>query len=796
MKIVAAVCSVGLLLLAVVFGAALQQPSQVEVGRLNSANWKHLVPEGKEVDAIYGDLVLKNDFLTAVIAEPLATRHANMTVRDIGGALIDLTVNNSQSDQLSAFYPGKRTYPYRSFSVKVEGKVVDLKSTANRTGKISSITVRAAATEGRPLVETTYQLEADKPYLKVTTRFENSGSKTLKVSLVDDIRADGGKEEMTKSKNGTSNLFWIQDSFWGQAYGVWTPGRLKIQSDSNSRTSELKYVTAESKSNSVTLPPGKSYQLTRLVFPGANQLDVKAVERGLQKKSVYPVKMTFRNNSGRPISKALVELSQNGKLYGSGRTDSRGVIKTRLPAEAYEINVSAFGKSFMDTGEFRTEVTIGFHKSDEVQVMDVTLGDFLGTVVGNITDGTGKPIACKVEFIGAGETSTPDFGPVSGDYAVKNLYYAPKGKFEQKIPAGKYEVIVSHGPEYDAIFTEMVVAPGKTAKLSGQLKRSVDTAGWVSTDYHSHSSPSGDNTGSQFGRVLNLVGEHIEFAPCTEHNRVSTYAGHIKRLGIGSAITSVSGMELTGSPLPLNHQNTFPMVHKPRTQDGGGPVTDVDPEKQIERIVLWDNRSEKLIQQNHPDIGWLFYDRDGNGESDSGFFRSFPHMNVMELHPISNALGLDPFETFPGRKGNSRVFNWLQLLNQGFRIYGVVNTDAHYNYHGSGGLRNWVQSSTDNPGEIDTMEMVRHSKQGRVIISNGPYLKVQLREAGTKNSITAGQELQTHGKNPRPRHRPDVVNEAASEEHTEYRCRPGRPFCSHRIKTKMAVDEYPVEPNV
>jgi hypothetical protein len=205
-------------------------------------------------------------------------------------------------------------------------------------------------------------------------------------------------------------------------------------------------------------------------------------------------------------------------------------------------------------------------------------------------------------------------------------------------------------------------------------------------------------------------------------------------------------MELTGSPLPLNHQNTFPMVHKPRTQDGGGPVTDVDPEKQIERIVLWDNRSEKLIQQNHPDIGWLFYDRDGNGESDSGFFRSFPHMNVMELHPISNALGLDPFETFPGRKGNSRVFNWLQLLNQGFRIYGVVNTDAHYNYHGSGGLRNWVQSSTDNPGEIDTMEMVRHSKQGRVIISNGPYLKVQLREAGTKNSITAGQELQTHGK--------------------------------------------------
>ena len=71
--------------------------------------------------------------------------------------------------------------------------------------------------------------------------------------------------------------------------------------------------------------------------------------------------------------------------------------------------------------------------------------------------------------------------------------------------------------------------------------------------------------------------------------------------------------------------------------------------------------STVLIQRNHPDLGWLFYDRDGDGKPDSGYARSFPLMDVVEIHPISNALRLGPFETLPDRKGNNRSFNWLQL---------------------------------------------------------------------------------------------------------------------------------------
>src|SRR5690606_5992712 len=149
---------------------------------------------------------------------------------------------------------------------------------------------------------------------------------------------------------------------------------------------------------------------------------------------------------------------------------------------------------------------------------------------------------------------------------------------------------------------KITVEAGRTAMLAAKLPRSVDTAGWVSTDFHSHASPSGDNTSSQLGRVLNLLAEHIEYAPCTEHNRIDTYLPHFETLKIGDRMATASGMELTGSPLPLNHQNAFPLNMKKGEQDQGGPRTDNDPVAQISRLALWDSRSEKLVQQNHPDL--------------------------------------------------------------------------------------------------------------------------------------------------------------------------------------------------
>ena len=726
--------------LAWVFGRLPDEKSAVEIGQLSEANWAQLVPRGKEVDAIYGDFVLRNKHLAAVIAAPLATRNANMTVKEVGGCLIDLTARPNESDQLSAFFPGARRFAYRSAVARGDGAEVDLSKTPIVRMTVGEVTVIAEPGEGRPKVEVTYRLTAESKMLTVVSKFTNTGEKPLLVPLTDDFRLDHGKEEVVKSPDGESELYWIHDLYWGQAYG-WLADNAKIVANSTTRGAAFQYAMPDDKP-SVTIEPGKSFELVRHIAAASHLPELRAtVAAARQQTASVPTELTLLDGANRPMPNARVELFRNGQSWGIVPTDASGIARTPFPSGEYEIEVSAFGVPVMRK-EQGLKIKIAGEASPQ-RFQFVMANHLTGVLAVKITDSDGQPLPCKVEIIGQGESRSPSFGPETADFAVKNLVYCPLGEAEQELPAGSYEVVVSRGPEFDALFSTLLIQPGKKAALTGKLPRSLQTPGWISTDFHSHSTPSGDNTSSQLGRVVNLVCEHLEFAPCTEHNRIDTYLPHIERLKVGKFIGSCSGMELTGTPLPLNHQNAFPLQHKPRTQDGGGPLTDADPVAQIERLAMWDNRADKLVQINHPDFGWMTYDRDGDKKPDDGFQRMFAQMDVIEIHPIHTLLTFETTYLYKnqGKPIDNRVFRWLQLLNQGLRLPGVVNTDSHYNFHGSGGLRNWVQSSTDDPAAVTPLEMVHAAEQGRVIVSNGPYLEVSLSETGKPKSVTAGQGL-------------------------------------------------------
>lgn len=700
---------------------------------LTSSNWSELVQDGKESDAIYGDIVLSNAHVKAVIAQPIASRHANMTVRDVAGCLIDLTSRSAPDDQLAAFYPGKKKFAYRAASfLDAAGNEVSL--TANGvTGQRVSVVVKAEQTETTPEVRVVYSLADSDLFITVQTNFHNHGSTELTVPLEDDFRADGGKEEMIRSPNAPADRFWLYDRYWGQAYGLTAAGR-QMLINSDARVTAIKY-EANPAETQIVLKPGATFQLARTLYSGESVFHVAEQSRRLLIQGYPPLggtRVEFANMTGEPGDYRL-DLSFGDNLVGSVRVTSREKMMLPLEPGKYTARLLFCGQP---TGEPQS-VTVAENQSH----ITINAAVKSGVVKARMTDAVGDPIPCKVELKPLGEGAKLDFGPETADFAARNLIYTATGRIEKTIPAGRYAATISHGPEFDAIFTEIDVADGKTAQLTGKLIRSVESPGWISSDFHSHSTPSGDNTGSQLGRVLNLVCENIEFAPCTEHNRVSTYQPHIDRLGIGQFISTVSGIELTGTPLPLNHQNAFPIQMMPRTQDGGGPVAGPDLETQIERLALWNNRSEKLLQVNHPDPGWMFYDKNGDGKPDEGHSRAFPFMDVMEIHAIDNALNLTPTGMREGAPFHNRIFNWLQLLNQGFRIYGVVNTDAHYNFHGSGWLRNWIQSSTDDPAKIDHMEMVHASEQGRIIMSNGPYLEVAAHETGKTETVVSGQDL-------------------------------------------------------
>jgi hypothetical protein len=705
-------------------GSPLTAQDHAITGELTPETWDQLVPSGKEVDAIYGDLVLQNSRLRAVIARPIAGRNANMTVRDVGGCLIDLVPRAHESDALSAFYPGRRKSLFSSSQ-----------ATGGNPGGQATVRVTGPSADSQLQHTVEWQLGADSGYLTAKSIWKNTTAADVTLVLEDDLRQDGGKEDMLKSAEGLQDLFWFHDVHWQQAYGIAAAG-YRVRVKTNARESVLTWEREDGQP--IVLRSGEEFSLTRQIFVARDYAGVLAdYETVTGRGDGLQLRHLVVTAEGQPAVGARVQLQVAGITRGTVVTDAAGLSAVRLPTGAVDAQVTIAGQAY--------PVTLSEGRRNDQPATLITVDKYRpGLVDLKIVDGNQQPIPAKIEFIGRGGTPTPNWGPETAEFFVRNLAYTASGQVQLPIQSGEYELIVSHGAEFHAEFTTLKVEAGRTTQRTITLPRLVSTPGWISADFHSHSSPSGDNTSSQFGRVLNLAAEHIEFAPCTEHNRVSSYETHIQRLQLQNFLATVSGMELTGQPLPLNHQNVFPMILRERTQDGGGPQTDLSPETQMERLAAWDNNSVKLIQQNHPDIGWLFYDRDGNQTPDGGFERSFGIMNVVEIHPIDKLMKFDRWDIRGGKPAdNHTAFNWLQLLNQGFRIYGVVNTDSHYNFHGSGGLRIWVKSAADDPAKIDADAIRDASREGQIVMSNGPWLEAAFTAVGgSGDEVTAGGDLQ------------------------------------------------------
>ena len=564
-----------------------------------------------------------------------------------------------------------------------------------------------------PRTSVAYELVDGDRFVTVTTRFENTHDAIARVPLRDSLRADRSFEfGMTESPN----LFWAYDEWFRQAYGIVVPRHsMKKGGD---RTVLIEYLRAGDAN--ATIASVESLSLERYVFPADDLLGVRAIAHSLPGLETQAVSVRVRDVAG-PVGNAKVTIAAGDANYGLGRTGTDGRVSFALPAGDYVMKVEGLGRP-------AKTITIN-PATSKSHVIEL---EPCGFVAAHVTDKEGEPIPCKVAFYGRDGTADPYFGPDSGAIAVHNLYYSHNGRFRQEIGPGKYDVIVSYGPKYDIVATQLEVERGKEAHLEAELVRSVQTRGWISSDFHSHSSPSGDNTSSQLGRVLNLLCEHIEFAPCTEHNRLSTYAPHLQKLGASHLLATCVGLELTGRPGSVNHKNAFPLVHRPRTQDAGAPLIDEDPVVQIERLALWDGGSDKLVQTNHPSIPQIFGDRDQDTKPDGGFQQMFGFMDVIEVHPPEAILS-KPKNLEESYRERNAMFHWMQLLNLGYRIPGIVNTDAHYNFHGSGGLGNYLKYSTDDPAEIGTMEMVHAAEAGHVIMTNGPFMEVSLRTESKAN---------------------------------------------------------------
>ena len=183
----------------------------------------------------------------------------------------------------------------------------------------------------------------------------------------------------------------------------------------------------------------------------------------------------------------------------------------------------------------------------------------------------------------------------------------------------------------------------------------------------------------------------------------------------------------------------FPLKPVPRTQDGGAPVWVNDA--RINALQLRDfqgQEQDRWVHLNHPRMEVEFFDRNGDGKLDGGYLLLGEMLDGLESENFvtqfrygDGILAGTPYrvrkqgERNPGSVAMVREVIWLQLLNQGTRVWAVAVADAHSVWgNGVCGWRTYVPSSTDSPADIDWRELARNSKKGRMVLTTGPFLEV------------------------------------------------------------------------
>ena len=309
-----------------------------EIIRLSERTWDDAAPQGKEVDCIYDDWVLRNDQVVAVIADAIPARNANMTVRNVRGAVIDLTLRGQQNDQLSAYYPLNALYELVG-PVSADGTVQ--KDAPAGQQKDATLTFRGPAADKRSTAEVIYSLPDGARWLKITTRVTNTSDAPLELNLADAIRADG---EFDFGQVDSLGLFWAYDSFWRQAYGAMILDPAWQFVPNATKRGEHPELRITSKQAAAPLAPGETRETVRYLIPAANTLDLQALARELRGETQVKAELSTNDPLG-PVEGAEITVkTAAGETIAHGRTGADGRLSARLPAGSYQVVASALGR--------------------------------------------------------------------------------------------------------------------------------------------------------------------------------------------------------------------------------------------------------------------------------------------------------------------------------------------------------------------------------------------------------------------------------------------------------------------
>jgi hypothetical protein len=348
------------------------------------------------------------------------------------------------------------------------------------------------------------------------------------------------------------------------------------------------------------------------------------------------------------------------------------------------------------------------------------------------------------------------------------------GILEIDLEPGTYWISVSRGGEYSLYTEEVTIAAGATTTVAAQIARVIDTAGFISSDYHVHLINSPDSRISHLNRLRSMAGEGVENIIATDHSVRTDLTADIAADGLDTFLHSTVGEEVT--TFDTGHYNAYPQgqdlsrVQTMGSTDWAGPAPPGDdfPSKghyilsppEIDALVLTDPVNagkETVVQINHidshfsplridtalePPASGLIPGHMISGKPSAAnplFFRLDPtipnYFHLFDALELWNGMTIGHQNEFL----DDRIGIWMNLLNQGQIITAISDTDTH-TFHDlrTGGARSWTPSSSDAPASIDPAEIGLAVKAGKVSGGQGLYVQARLDAASTGDSADLG----------------------------------------------------------
>jgi hypothetical protein len=430
--------------------------------------------------------------------------------------------------------------------------------------------------------------------------------------------------------------------------------------------------------------------------------------------------------------------TEDGKVVNQAQTGDDGRYSFVLAAGTHTLVASR--------GERRPseafEVTVEDGQDAEVDLTVEALVTVTVAVTGAGPRPTGDgtfPVKVSLRPLDGDPANNPRFGEEvirSRGWRIEMLG-ADKSSFEAA--PGSYQVIVSHGPEFDRVEINpfVVGADGPAPTLEATLSRVLETDGWLGCDFHQHTIGSLDSKTPLDFRVRENLAAGLECFATTEHDNVVNLAPMIASMGAKPALWTMIGDEVSVNG--VGHFQAYPM-----------PVDPADP-LALAGVKLWAGLTidalfaklralpgELTLQVNHPrDDGLAGYFAGlrvdpWNAEATRG-----TRAEDFDAIEVNGSLGSSENFTVEGwtalRSAASSdvpvLADWFGLLNAGRTVAAVGNSDCHDPGSDCAYPRTYLPVG-DDPGTLTETAVNTAISAQRAIISQGLWLTLTTQEDG------------------------------------------------------------------